>query len=144
MSPTEFAIQLIKGSTEDRRALYESLPIPAVEIAEELQLLCYEAWTSDPQRVAVIAETLELLSDWSRNGEVKAYADWTSGIRSLVAGEVEAAVESIDRSHSRFEQMEKDRLAARTQTSKVYALALLGRYDEAVKCGEAALEIYVK
>lgn len=118
-------------------------PLPAVEIAESLQNICYEVWTDDPQRVSAIIDTLNELSDFTGDREVRAYADWTAAIGELINGNLERCVELLDISEAGFNRIGKPHLAAKTQTSKLYALALLGRYDEAVKCGLSALDVFI-
>lgn len=145
MTPSELATLLVESPARERLGLIDANPsVPMVEIAESLQQLCYEVWTNDPQRVTDIAATLEMLSLRSESEEVAAYAEWTAAIEALVSGDHDLTIRWIDLSEERFDRLGKDHLAAKTQTSKIYALALLGRYDEAVKCGEAALEIFLK
>lgn len=144
MSSPAIAKMLTDSGPKRRRSLMRRhSPLPAVEIAESLQNICYEVWTDDPQRVATIVETLNDLSDFTGDEEVRAYADWTAAIGKLIDGNLEGCLEFLDLSEQRFNQIGKPHLAAKTQTSKLYALALLGRYDEAVKCGLSALDIFI-
>lgn len=131
------------GPARRRSIMRRHSPLPAVEIAESLQNICYEVWTEDPQRVSSIVETLKDLSDFTGDREVRAYADWTAAIGELIDGNLEGCLEFLDLSEGRFNEIGKPELAAKTQTSKLYALALLGRYDEAVKCGLSALDIFI-
>ena len=145
MTPSELATLLVESPGRERLGLIDANPsVPKIEIAESLQQLCYEVWTNDPQRVTDIAGTLEMLALCSESEEVEAYAEWTAAIEALVAGDLDLAIRRIELSEERFHRSGKDHLATKTQTSKIYALALLGRYDEAVTCGEAALAIFLK
>lgn len=124
--------------------LREYAPIPPVEIAEALQQLCYEAWTEDPPRVVAIAETLHFLTQATNDPAVRGFAEWAEAIHKIVSGELNSAIDHIDRSESTFADLGEFHLRAKTQTSKIYCLAMLGRYDEAVKVGEKALKIFLE
>ncbi|MEQ1606672.1 MAG: CHAT domain-containing tetratricopeptide repeat protein [Pyrinomonadaceae bacterium] len=144
MNPTDLA-KLLLESPPDRQAVLidEHGAASAVEVAGALQTICYEVWTDDPQRIAAIAETLELLTEHTQNTTVRAYSEWTNAINALVNGDLESCLRLIGESESTFLNAGESHLAAKTQTSKLYALALLGRYDEAVECGKKALEIFL-
>lgn len=144
MKPLDLAKLLVDSSREIRNSLLrEHEPLPAVELAESLQEMCYEVWTDAPQKVSAIVETLNEVAEQSGNAEVCAYAEWTEAIKALVNGDLEGCIGWINSSEESFTAIEKPHLAAKTQTSKLYALALLGRYDEAVKCGLRAREIFL-
>jgi tetratricopeptide (TPR) repeat protein len=55
---------------------------------------------------------------------------------------METAIRQLDLSERRFLELGKTKLAASTQVSKLIALAMLGRYDEAIECGLRSLEIF--
>lgn len=116
----------------------------AVAVAAALQEMCYEVWTADPQRVSAIAETLAAIAEYTRDAEVQGYSQWVDAIRALVGGELEECIRCIDASESTFAAAGREHLAAKTQPSKLYALALLGRYDEAVECGRRALGVFIE
>lgn len=114
------------------------------KLAEVFQQICYEVWTNEPQKVSVIAGILCELADFSGNPEILAYADWAGAIENLVGGRLEDCLSLLDRSESGFKSLGKAHAAATTQISKLYALALLGRYDEAVACGLRAREVFIE
>jgi CHAT domain-containing protein len=144
MNTADLARRLVYSSRDEREAIMRSPgTFPAVETAEALQAMCYEAWTDDPQLVGAICETVEQAADVTGITEVRGYAWWTSAIRSLVNGDLIDCVAGIERSEKIFRELHKPHLAAKTQTAKIYALALLGRYDEAVECGHRALEVFL-
>lgn len=145
MTPLELANLLVDTHPGLREiVLSEHESISAVEIAESLQQMCYEVWTEDPQQVSAIAETLHFLADKIDNAEVRGYFEWAEAIREIVGGKLASSIEHIDRSEKTFSNVGKFHLAAKTQTSKLYSLAMLGRYDEAVDCGKKALEIFLE
>lgn len=136
---------LVESSPTERLQIVRENPsVSLVHLARSLQDLCFEVWTGDPQQVAAIAETNELIAHLSGDQKVRAYADWTNAIECLVGGELTKCIEWLDRSEAGFLAIDELHLAAKTQPSKVYALALLGRYDEAVAAGIAAREVFVK
>ncbi len=145
MNSLDLAKLLVESDpSQQRRMIGEHKQLPAIELAESLQTMCYEAWTDDPQRVAAIVETVDLIADYTGNAEVRAYADWTEAIKALVDGDLGECINRIGSSEAAFNALGRSHLAAKTQTSKLYALALLGRYDEAVACGLKAREIFIE
>lgn len=141
----ELAKLLVESAPGERAALLSAgHPIEWGELARSLQEMCYEVWTDDPHRVSMIVDVISQVAQYSENDEVRAYADWMEAIKSLVAGELESCISWIESSELRFNALNKPHLAAKTQTSKLYALALLGRYDEAIDCGNRALKIFVE
>ena len=144
MNPLELAKLIVDTPPELRIAvIIDHEPLPAVKLAESLQQMCYEVWTDDPQKVSAIADVLILVAERTQNPEVRAYSAWTEAIRALVDGDLELCIGWIDRSEAAFVTIDMQHLAAKTQTSKLYALALLGRYDDAVDCGLKARAIFL-
>lgn len=145
MRPLELAQQLVNTDADSRAALIvKHQNISSVEVAESLQQLCYEAWTEDPQQVPFIADAAQSLATMADVAEVRGYAEWTQAIRKIVEGDLPTSIENIDRSQSTFSGIGNDHLAAKTQTAKLYSLAMLGRYDEAVACGHKALAVFLE
>ncbi len=145
MKSADLAKLLVESTPEARNSLIlEHDPFDAAAIAESLQTMCYEVWTEDPKAVYAIADTLKFIANHSQSHEVLAYSEWVNAIQALVGGELEKCINYLESSEAIFASLGKPHLAAKTQTSKLYALALLGRYDEAVECGKRALQIFVK
>ncbi|NOT46943.1 MAG: tetratricopeptide repeat protein, partial [Acidobacteria bacterium] len=144
MIPTDIAKLLLESSPEARLILIrEQDRNISVDTSEALQAICYEVWTEAPQKVAAIAETLKDLAEHAKSPEVQAYSEWVNAIKALVDGELEKCVGCVESSEAIFTSLGKMHPAAKTQTSKLYALALLGRYDEAADCGIKAREIFI-
>jgi CHAT domain-containing protein len=130
----------------------DELPLPAELTAEStralgwaLKDLCYSSWSSEPQRAVRAAATLQRLRDAARTvglapalGEVDALVSWTGGIAHVIRGEMEAAIHSLDAAAALFAEIGEPRHAAQTQVPKIMALAMLGRHDDAARCGEDA------
>ncbi|HQU86806.1 MAG TPA: hypothetical protein PKY59_26975, partial [Pyrinomonadaceae bacterium] len=139
-----FAQKLITANKEERRKLLkENLEICDEEFAKALQQICYEVWTSEPQKVSAIVAVLREASALTGDKLIAAYAEWTEAIENLVGGNLEKCVEFLDESEKSFQNLDKNHEAATTQTSKLYALALLGRYDEAIECGLRARDVFL-
>ncbi len=70
--------------------------------------------------------------------------NWVKAIAFLTEGKNEKAVILLDEAAWIFDALEKPHQAAQTLVSKLYVLALLGRYDETVEVGEKALRVFEK
>lgn len=115
-----------------------------VALGWALKAECYEAWNTAPPRARIAAACLQALA-MHRPGdaELRALADWTAGIGALTEGGMTDALEALQRAQAGFMRQGRDDLAAQTQVPQLMALAILGRYDEALRCGEEALARFV-
>jgi CHAT domain-containing protein len=143
MNHQELARKLIESDSERRRLLIDSHPqLLDAGLAAFFQQICYEVWTDEPQKISLIVEILNELARLTGNPEIRAYSEWTIAIENLVNGRLEDCLQRLDESEAGFKNLGKLHAAATTQISKLYALALLGRYDEAVACGLRARAIF--
>ncbi len=142
----ELAENLVSAKTEkERRSLLKAnLEIADIDLALALKDICYSFWTSEPTKAQTSAKALKSLEKAVPNDEISAFTAWISGIASITKGKIELAVESLSLSAASFLRLGKEHQAAQTQVSKLYALALLGRYDEAVETGKNAIKIFEK
>ena len=115
-----------------------------LRLATELKDSYYGSWTTAPKKTRNAATALDVLHQIFPDAEVKALAFWVSGIACLTEGKIEQAIDELDRSTETFISLKKISQSAQPQVSKLYALSLLGRYDEAVETGNAALKIFEK
>lgn len=144
MERKELAARLVTADAAQRAALLRENSASAdVALAYALKDICYEAWTTEPTRATNAAAALRTLDERTDEREITALAVWVAGIAALTNGRMEQAVTHLDEAHARFNDLNKLHTAAATQVSKLYALALLGRYDEAIACGMRAREIFV-
>lgn len=112
-----------------------------VPLAEALKALYLERAGSDTATAVGAVESLRAIADLSRNSEIGAYAAWIEGLAALqLERQLERTIERVDRAAATFAALGKAALVPQTQVSKVVALAILGRYDEAIACGEAVKE----
>ncbi len=116
----------------------------ALLLARQLKDICQTAWSAQPSRTQKAARALKSLSEFSPTDEIKAYAMWGEGIAELTKGRLVAAAENLDDAAAVFRRCGQPLEAAQTQVAKLIALALLGKYKEALKCGASALKIFEK
>jgi CHAT domain-containing protein len=144
MERAELAERLAEADDAERAALLKQPTLQLdVELAYALKELCYTAWASDPARTVSAAHALAALAQHLPQPEVRALADWTTGIAALTTGQMEAALDRLDQAAAGFEGLGKPHTAASTQVSKLIALAMLGHYDEALACGLHARDVFV-
>src|ERR687888_636217 len=75
---------------------------------------------------------------------VAALCSWAEGVAALVGGQMEQSVSHLNEAESRFRALCLPHTAAETQVSKLVALAMLGRYDEAVETGLRARDVFLE
>ena len=130
---------------QNHMALFKQYPdLIVIQFARDLRATCYDSWTTAPQKTRRAATVLEALYRVVSHDEVKALASWVRGIASLTEGKIEKAIVELDISSEVFKSLKQPVQAAHSQSSKLYALSLLGRYDEAVETGKAAIQIFKK
>lgn len=113
-------------------------------LAHVLKDICLDAWSSNPARAVGAVEALRALAAVNASEEVAALRFWGEGIAALIGGQMESAVAHLDESESRFRALCQAHAAASTQVSKLIALAMLGRYDEAVGVGLRARDVFLE
>ena len=140
----ELAEKLTDAATaaERKRLLAENGQFANEKLAEELRKICYAVWTNEPTKARKTARAVKSLLKANPKAEIEAIAFWIFGIADLTAGKLENSVKNLDRSAEIFRSVEQEHRAAETQVAKLYALALLGRYEDAVACGKDALKIF--
>lgn len=143
MNEQELAQKLFELPKTSRNTLLEENGhLLNSELGKALQQICYELWTEEPQKVSTLVKILEKIAKFTGNREFDAYQEWTKAIENLVNGKPEDCLKWLDKSEKTFLSLNLTHSAATTQISKLYALALLGRYDEAVVCGLRAREVF--
>jgi tetratricopeptide (TPR) repeat protein len=119
-------------------------PADGAELAGALKQICLDSWTSDPNRAIRAAQALSTLAEINRAPEIVAFADWTAGVAAMINGQLRRAVERFEAAEKAFQTLGRNETAAATQVGKLYPLALLGRYDEAIETGLRAREIFLE
>jgi tetratricopeptide (TPR) repeat protein len=146
MNRAELVSRLVSAVGEgERRALLAShTALADASLAHALKDVCLEAWTGDPPRAVAAARALEALASADDSEEVAALRDWGLGVAALVGGRMEESVRHLDEAEARFQSLCQPHAAAATQVSKLVALAMLGRYDEAVETGLVARDRFLE
>lgn len=145
MTREELAARLSAADAAERTALlkeHSSLLDP--ELASALKSLLYDARDNNPLLARGAAAALKQLAAVTNNAEIIAIAIWLEGIVSLeLDGHAEEAVAKLDEAARRFNALEQPLQVASVQVGKLYALALLGRYNEALECGLGARDVFL-
>lgn len=142
MDRAELASLLVQADEEGRARLFDAHAGAAdLRLAYLLKDVCLEGWSSEPVRAQGAAAALRALAERVGDGETAALAEWCGAIGALVEGRMEAALALLDAAEARLRGLGRPDVAASTQISKLIALAMLGRYDEAVECGLRAREV---
>ena len=144
MQHLEFATLLTNSSNENQGTLLrENSTLANVELAYRLKDICLEGWSTHPGQALGAAAALQLLSELRPNDEIEALSAWAAGLKALIDGQMEQAISELEDSQSRFLSLGKTQNAAATQVSKLIALSMLGRYEEAIECGLRAREVFL-
>lgn len=131
---------LATGDKKIHSALFRANPrFTDLKFAEAIKDTCYDSWTKEPQKTRRAATALEVLSRLTTDEQIGALSFWGRGIADLTEGKLEKAVANLERAAALFDALDQPYRSAQMLVAKLYALALLGRYDEAIKCGEDAL-----
>jgi len=144
MQHAELATRLVNASDANRKTLLsENSVLADVELAYKLKDICLEGWSTHPAQALGAAASLQLLSSIQTHPEIKALASWAAGLQELIGGKMESAISELEDSERRFLSLGKTHTAAATRVSKLIALSILGRYEEAIDCGLSAREIFL-
>ena len=144
MQHAELATRLVNSSDANRELLLSENPVLAdVELAYKLKDICLEGWSTHPAQALGAAASLQLLSNLRTHPEIKALTAWAAGLQALIGGEMELAISELEHSERGFLSLGKTHTAAATRVSKLIALSMLGRYEEAIECGLHAREVFL-
>jgi CHAT domain-containing protein len=130
-------------SDPGRGTLPATLPAPALVLAWAIKDEVQAAWGSQPARVLPCAALMEMLCAQRAQPELLAVADWVRGFAHLVQGQALLAAQELERARSGFAALGQQQHAALTQVSRLVALVMLGRSEEALACGQAALQQFL-
>ena len=144
MQQAELATLLVDAGDAEREALLQQHSALAdVRLADALKDICQSAWRTNPNRSIQSAAILRFLAKQNQDPEIEALANWASGIAALTEAQLETALGLLDQAEATFMSLNKDHTAAATQLAKIVALAMLGRYDEAIDCGLRARDVFL-
>jgi tetratricopeptide (TPR) repeat protein len=145
MRRADLAKRLISAANEGERTrlLKRNRHLANVRLADEIRKACYAAWTIDPAKTRRAALAAKSLANLNKADEIRAIALWVVGISEITKAKFESAVANLDDASKIFVHIGKVNDSAQTQVAQVMALAMLGRYAEAIRTGHAALKVFV-
>ena len=144
MRHAELAALLVNSSNATRETLlWENSTLLDNELAYCLKDICLDGWSTHPGQAIGAAACLRLLAGIRPTAEIKALSAWAAGLQALIDGQMRSAISELEDSERRFLRLGKIHTAAATQVSKLIALSMLGRYEEAIECGLRAREVFL-
>jgi CHAT domain-containing protein/tetratricopeptide (TPR) repeat protein len=137
--------ELLTAADDDERQtlLTRHVELADVNLAWSLKALYDNVESSDPARAAQVAVALSALTKLTHDTQVSAVAGWTEGMVALDNGQMETAIAHLQAAETQFLEVGQPVWAAATQVSELRALAILGRFDEALDCGLKARDVFV-
>jgi CHAT domain-containing protein len=136
--------QLLTGvPTGDRDVLLsQTATLPALDLAQALKQIYFAHNSSSPEAARSVAAALDVLANAEQDPAVTAIAEWVRGMTCQLRGEMESSIAWLQKARTRFKEMGDAHSAALVEVSLLTALAIGGRYREAITCGEAALAFF--
>jgi CHAT domain-containing protein len=146
MNRASLALRLAQSDERERVLLLARYPALAdIGLARSLAQLYRDVSSSDLAQAAGAAASLSELAGTLADPEAHALATWIAGLAALqLEGQYEQAITLIDMAAAELSRIGQMYTAATTQVGKSYALAVLGRYDEAVICGLRARDVFLE
>ena len=99
-----------------------------------------------PMRAAIVPlrlRAVQQLAEASMDPSCLAVAAWTRGMADQLEGDLPASLEHLERAEAAFIALKLPSVAAETLISKLFSLAMLGQYDEALRAGLRARAIFL-
>jgi CHAT domain-containing protein/Flp pilus assembly protein TadD len=136
VNPQEIIQSLVTSNDDVRTSiLHVHSQQNPLELAYALKDICYEDWQNNPAQAKWAASALTELAAKSRHEEIDSLNTWCEGLVSLSEGKMEFALEKFEATVSLLTALNNPTQAAFAQSNQLVALAMLGRYDEAIDCG---------
>ena len=144
MDQANLAEFLVSANENEREILLtQHVELADVKLAWSLKSIYDNIESSDPIQAAQVSMALLSLSKATRDIEVSAISTWTEGMVVLDDGQMDKAITHLETAETQFLALGLPVRAAATQVSKLRALAMLGRFDEALECGLQAREVFL-
>ncbi|HEX8738185.1 MAG TPA: CHAT domain-containing tetratricopeptide repeat protein [Pyrinomonadaceae bacterium] len=128
---------------ERKNSTRKNLASGKTKLARRLKDVCLDSWASNPRRAVRAAQLLAFLAKKNPEPEIGALADWADGLSQMINGQLRRAVARFDDAQAKFLGLNQKHDAASTQVGKLYPLAMLGRFEEAVECGLRARQDFL-
>ncbi len=146
MRRSTLAKHLVDAATarERDRILRENSRLADARLADEIRRICYASWAAEPAKARRAAAAIGALERIDRSEYVRAIGSWVRGISSITKGRFEESVISLTDGERVLRKLGRDTDAARASVALLLALAMLGRYDDAIDAGRNALAVFVR
>lgn len=145
MNYKELARKFINSNISENAFIFHDYSdLNPVNLAYALKDICNEVWHNNPVHTKRAFGLLEELKLKTNNTEISALTVLCQGLVSLGENQLETAIEEFDQAQSAFLSINDELHAAESQARKVIALAILGRYEEAIECGLKARHVFEK
>lgn len=143
MPRKNLAAQLISANNmaERNRLLVKNERFADQELALSIKNYCYDVWTSEPTKMRGAAAALRSLLKFNPSDGTRAFFLWVSGISDLTRGNLEQAINNLNSAGDIFLKLDREHESAQARVATLIALALLGRYAEAIETGERILKV---
>ncbi|MFO7633711.1 MAG: CHAT domain-containing tetratricopeptide repeat protein, partial [Caldilinea sp.] len=141
MDSVSLVEQLLSAPPAEHTRLLEILredAPSAILLAEALKESYDDAYTRDPARASAAIEAVDALASTVDDAAVRGYAAWASGLAAIDSGRLPAATEQLSAAETYFEQAGLPAKVLAVQVNQLTALAMQGRFDEALATGLAA------
>ncbi|MGH9677380.1 MAG: tetratricopeptide repeat protein, partial [Candidatus Acidiferrum sp.] len=142
----ELLLRLARIATEAERRKFFSRhkTLARSEVVKQLAGLVLEKIRVDTKEALHLAEAAVLIGRKLRRKEDIALGTWAKANALYACGDNRAAVEHHDQAIAMYESLGNAKEAARTLSSSIQPLILLGEYDRAFKSSERAREIFTR
>jgi CHAT domain-containing protein/tetratricopeptide (TPR) repeat protein len=138
------AQQLAQLSAPEAGAFLQQHSLSSLRaLAWELKTCFDAAESSDPDQAIVVARTLQRLAEYADDKVCTAVAAWTRGMADQLEGDLGGSLVHLQHAETGFVELDDPSHAAATLISKLFSLAMLGRYDEALRAGLRARSIFL-
>ncbi len=146
MDRAQLAEQLVAAPAADQPQIVERhRDLSDSELAYTLKSTYDDAESNDPRRAVAAADALSAVARITQDPEAMALAAWTAGMAALqVDGLMDVGIAHITTAEAQFLALGQPHNAAATQVSKLYGLAMLGRYEEAIEAGLKARDTFLE
>jgi CHAT domain-containing protein len=118
--------------------------VAPLDVALALKRLYFEHNLRDPDLAAGAAAALETVARFDDEPRIGAVAAWVNGMACQLQGQMETSVRWLRQAVSLFDSLGDAHASASVKVSLLSALAILGRYPDALECGEAARTFFIE
>src|SRR5688572_15268188 len=126
-----------------RQLLKRNARLADKKLADEIRAACYAVWTTEPVKAQQAAADMQVLSSVNPAPQNSSIALWVRGISDISKGKFERAADTLGKAADLLTRLGRINEAAQVQVARLMALAMLGRYQEAISTGRDALWTFV-